>query len=212
MPGEVLERAAHTESPQGALAVFRPRRVQPRGGARAGAGPVAAARPDRRPGQPRADPEDRGGRRLRRGGRRAGDGRPAQPQVRPRQRGERLPAAGRARRLSRAAAAALAAAGVPPLRDLAPRRGRVHGRGSLRPRRPAPRPGGRGARAGAPRALRGAAHPDRAGRVAQRGDGGRRPALRGAPADVTSARNSLDRRAGRRTRGWLHFRAVCAIM
>ena len=34
VPGEVLERAAHTESPQGALAIFRPRGVQPRGGSR----------------------------------------------------------------------------------------------------------------------------------------------------------------------------------
>ena len=38
-PGEVLERAAHTESPQGALAVFRPRPVHARGGALRGKGP-----------------------------------------------------------------------------------------------------------------------------------------------------------------------------
>ena len=72
VPGEVLERGAHRE-PAGGARDLPAARVQPRGSSRAW-WPGSAARPDIRSRQPRSDSEDRGGRRLRRGGRRAGDG------------------------------------------------------------------------------------------------------------------------------------------
>jgi len=171
--GELLERAAHTENPQGVLAVFsRAGSISRRRSPATGRYSCSIGS---RPRQSWSHPEDRRGRRLRRSGRLTGTVDPLNPKcVRP------------------ARGASSGCRSRTPISLPRPRQWRPMGGACTRPRptaasstppRNSPggsgcsRPGGRGARAGAARALRGPAHPDRKGRIAQRGDGRGRPPL-----------------------------------